>query len=190
MNTQKVSAVFTVAQLKAALIFMPKHDIRYYLKGACVRHTEKGTQLIASDGSRLIVIRVDSIAAPKLVEYIIPRALVESAIKVYGKAAGIEVVYDGSAVKMGELSGVVVHDKFPDVSRVVPSKVSGEIAQYAWSHLADCNKASALLKDRRNAECPIGFNGSGPCLVELTDQALAVVMPMRGDGLAVVPSWY
>jgi DNA polymerase III sliding clamp (beta) subunit (PCNA family) len=200
-----------ITDLRAAMLFAARYDVRYYLNGIYITLDGKGSgQIQATDGHRAIVIRLHDVPAEEF-SAIIPADLVETLLKAKGvKKASYafldvpentlgnrqapftlrEPLYSGAGV-----SGQTVDGKFPDLARVVPKKTSGEIAQYNWRYLADCQEAADILKDSKKGDgvpAGVSFNGdNGPCLVHLTEDAFALVMPMRkGECPDIAPDWF
>lgn len=196
-----------VSYLRAALLFAAKQDVRYYLIGInLVSHGDGSGQLQATDGHRAIVIRLDGMPAGYQFSAIIPRESIETILKAKGarKAVSVSVQiaedmldYRGAAFTLCEhMSGVTVGGKtidgiFPDMQRVVPKETSGDIAQFNWQYLADCQDAAEILGVSRASEgAPIAYNGDGAAIVFLTEDAFALVMPCRKTAPDRAPDWF
>jgi DNA polymerase-3 subunit beta len=140
-----MKAAFAHNQLKAALLFAAKNDVRYYLNGVLFRG-ETG-ELVATDGHRCIVIETGWRAEG---DVIIPRELIEKVLKVTkAEDTAIEMSLDESSRKMA-LGGIVdfkIDGKYPDYSAIfvqedgcVPSP-----AILNTSYIVDAAKARALI---------------------------------------------
>jgi DNA polymerase-3 subunit beta len=214
-GTRTLQCELPVSAIKACLLFAGKDDIRGYLNGMCVEHTPKGIQLIACDGHRLIVYNVEG-AEPAEVStrFVISRAVLASALKLVPKGnvaiscvwsqtrsadptrQGVTVI-GASSINVGGVVTADVQDalgKFPEWERIVPQTVSGEVSQFNVLYLADAAKAAALLKGGCGVAgyISVGHNGTSAALVNLSSDAFAAIMPMRGDAQADIklPDWY
>lgn len=168
------------AHIKAALPFIPKHDIRYHLKGL---HVTSG-RIEATNGHCALLIQSDY-AGPSV---IIPRDVCEQAAKAkFARGCKnheftLTVDQDG---KSATLQGpdntwqfVPIDGKFPNVPRVVTQQQSGESATYNPEYLSMIWDAGALLGNKFPEMRPDGEKG--PAVIPLSDSAVAVVMPLRG----------
>jgi len=190
-------SIFTVTpnQLKAALLFASKKDVRYYLNGVCLEATATHTRMIATDGHRAIIINLthDADKAPPVdapVRYIVKREHVESAIKAFAKAQMLDIECNALECNINGIAGALIDGRFPEYERIVPRKVSGDPATYNTAYLNDMAKARALL-GVAYADCvPVSQNGEGPALVKITDDALAVIMGVRGLPDMRAPEWF
>lgn len=211
--TTTLKCALPISAIKAALLFAGKEDIRGYLNGLCVEFAPGTVRLIAVDGHRLIVQNIPlmedapSCAAP--VRFVVARDAVNAALKLAPKrTVAIECTYtqttEPDTTRVGvtivsvariDFGGVNAVDlqatlgRFPEWERVVPNACSGELAQYNADYLADAQKAGALLGNRFIS---VGYNGTSPALITLTDNAFAIVMPMRGADPTEIklPGWY
>lgn len=217
MITNTLNAEVTIAQLKAALLFVPKGDIRGYLNGVCVEHNANGARMIATDGHRMLVMKLNTDQdiepqTPTVVRYVISRAMADMSAKANSKRGSVALVWEQTNSPDPERPGVIIvgnavihiagipttdvqdkSGKFPDYERLVPSAVSGDMAHYNSAYLHDCTKAMHLLARRPAAAIGSAFiahNGFGPGLVLLNDSAFAVIMPMRGDPGTQAPGWF
>lgn len=213
-GTRTLSSLLPVAAVKAALLFAGDQDIRGYLNGICVEHSPRGIRLIATDGHRLIVCNVieGDTAERDSVRFVIHRDVLKAALKLVQKRQlvvacewtqtrsadptreGVTVI--GTAkITLGGINTNDIQDamgKFPEWERIVPASPSGELAQFNVMYLADAAKAAALLRGGVAGYISIGHNGTSPALVNLSADAFAAIMPMRGDsqGEIKLPDWY
>lgn len=167
------------AHIKAALPFIPKHAIRFYMNGL---HVTPG-RIEATNGHCALLIQSEY-AGPSI---IIPRNICEQAAKTkFARGCKnfeftLTVDQDG---KSATLQGpdntwqfAPIDDKFPDVLRVVTVQQSGEAATYNPEYLSMIWNAGALLGNKFPAMRPDGEKG--PAVIPLTASAVAVVMPLR-----------
>lgn len=209
-GTKELSSLLPVAAIKAALLFAGDQDVRGYLNGVCVEHSPRGLRLVATDGHRMIVYNVDGAECTEdTIRFVIARDVLKAALKLVPKRGdsivctwkqtrspdperpGVTVI--GSAVvTVGEITTQDLQDhlgKFPDIERVIPREVTGEVAQYDVEYLAEAKKAAILLGNRFIS---VGYNGTSPALINLSANAFAIVMPRRGDAPSDIrlPEWY
>ncbi len=211
MTTKTLTCEIPTAAIKAAILFAATDDIRKYLVGACVEHSPQGVRLIATDGHRMLVQRI-AIAdeTSETTRYVVSLEVLKAAVKLAGALKhgivsciwtqdtnpdatrpGVQCV-SCATITLHGISTVDVQDdfgKFPVWDRLPPREPSGVLAQFNVMYLADCGKARGLLLGKGKEYVSIGHNGSGPALVPLTDDAFAVVMPMRGDTEFHLPAW-
>lgn len=166
----------------------PKADVRYYLNGVLVEVTENGRFYVATDGHKLVTIREARQETDENGQWIIPRdvilgiklqkagrVILESAefTQENGKAS---ITYCGTETRFGLVDG-----KFPDWRRVIPSKTTGEIAQFNPDYLVsirDC--AAATVGIGRYEGLNILHNGGNASLYQCNDHTfIAVIMPLR-----------
>jgi DNA polymerase-3 subunit beta len=166
----------------------PKSDIRAYLNGVLVEVTENGRFYVATDGHKLVVIRESRQETDAIGQWIIPRDVILN-IKLQKAGRTVlefaELETDGAKAKIDYCgTGTVfsfVDGKFPDWRRVIPSKTSGEIAQFNPDYLVsirDC--AAATVGIGRYEGLSILHNGGNASLYQCNDHTfIAVIMPLR-----------
>ena len=71
--------------------------------------------------------------------------------------------------------------KFPDYARVVPEKVSGDASYIDPELLMRCKKAAEVLGTSKLGHFAFKQGGDGSAIAVFSNEAFAVVMPMRGD---------
>ena len=195
-------------------LFAANKDVRYYLNGINLEIGRKETRLVASDGTMLGCFRVESeqpdVDAPltdviipnDLLKPIKPTGLVEIIIgeletKDNGKgekvpvsnARPVTLTYAGLS-----MSGKTLDGKFPDFRRVIPSKVSGQPAQFDPRFTGTLAKAWSILHGGKGPHCVgLGFNGNDGALITLADENfVGVIMPLRPHAVVTPdtpPSW-
>jgi hypothetical protein len=190
--------------LKAAVLFTSKEETRFYLKGVSIQATLATIKVAATDGHRLFVARVCQEENTDTFSIIIPSDAIATATK------GVKYGYlDLSKLsetqwRLGDTIFTPIDGTFPDYSRIVPTSVSGETAQYNPEYVAALGKANKLLGGS-GENVTIGYNGDKPALVTgsgfKAHNSLAVLMPLRsaaedwasiltaaiGDGFATPP---
>ena len=186
MNHTKI----TVKQARALVLVAPKDtDVRWYLNGALFDFETR--RAVATDGHCLLAINVVT-DAPSDIQAIIPRDALHD-ISRGGKVDGaIEISADAETFKLSRLNdersditGKLIAGTYPDYTRVMPDKVSGELVQFNWQLLARIDKALKLALDidkQPSKLTTVGHNGeSGATLFVRghSDTAIAVCMPLR-----------
>lgn len=202
MNTVNLN----VNHLRAALLCAGDKDIRYYLNGVCVEILPREVRLIATDGHRLCILRranQDNEPDNAPASLIIPRATLKG-IKAMTKCTDCILHYDAANLtaecKLSELADggrtfTPIDGKFPDYSRVVPSEVSGEMAEFNPQYLADFADLVriAFNSGKRMLFPDIYRNGRGGAAVIQSGhpEFIGVLMPMemRPEGFAR-PDWF
>jgi DNA polymerase-3 subunit beta len=188
--------------LKAAACCASSDDTRYYLNGVHVEPRAGEVRFCATDGHKLIVLRqLGEFEAGEA--FIVPLELIAQ-LKVNKRLPDCKLELatgndDGiKRVTVTVLGGTqftapAVDGTFPDYDRVIPSTVSGKVAQFnALENVAPFQKAAKLLGGI-GACAAISHNGGGPALVRFGDleQGFGVIMPLRTDDvLEAPPTWF
>lgn len=188
-----MKTVITVPQsaIKAVSYAMADKDIRYYLNGMLVQHNGQETRLIATDGHRLhagIVKHKGGELLPEIVQAIIPDALVKTMLKAKaGKHVPKEIVItiEGDNINADlfdntSASAKAIDGRFPDYSRVIPGKASGEAAQFNPAYLADAEAGAQAWVGMKNIKPTFNHNGTSSGFLAI-DGFVAVIMPRRGN---------
>ena len=212
MSTERtLTCGITANQIKAALLFVQDGEMtRAYLNGALIEHSPIGTRMVATDGQKLLVQRIDDEVTEDTVRYVVSRAVLETAVAAYGKIKYHAIAFQWAQettedpvrkgvtivrcahILVGDLHAVDVQDqmgKYPEWRRVMPSKISGELAQYDVDLLLTCRKARKLLAHDAPQYVYPAHNGSGPALVGISDDAIAIVMPILCKAVECAPDW-
>lgn len=186
-------------------LFAPINDVRYYLNGINLEISAQETRLIATDGARIGVFRLQveqpTVTTP-LSDIIIPNDLLKlvktkgNVTFTLGECAGKE---DNArpvtvACAGGSLVGATINGVFPDYRRVIPATVTGAPHQFDLCLLGDIGKAWRLLHGGKGpCQATIGFNGEGrPALFDLgIRDFVGVIAPLRifPEPLCAPPSW-
>jgi len=178
-------------ELKAVSYAMAVKDIRYYLCGVLLESNGAETRLVATDGHRLHAMVSFDKGSPVLepIQIILPDAFVKTLLKAkFGKyAAGkgqFVLNIDGDKIACGLPDGTetickAIDGKFPDYSRVIPHKVSGEYRPCNPLYIIDAQEAYRAYINNAKAGVPdLAYNGDSSAILA-ADRFVAVVMPMR-----------
>lgn len=175
--------------LKAALMFAPKADVRYYLRGVCVDPSRR--IVVATDGHTLLAARypgADTDAADGAA-FIVPRETVELGIKSLDRKTALaetEIEHDSRtrALRVGRVAGEAIDGTFPDYDKVLPKHPSGKVTQFNADYLARAQDALMLIAGSKTPGVHIAHNGDAPAILTRDDcgTAFVIVMPCRvGD---------
>ena len=201
------------AEIIAALkLFAADKNVRSYLNGINLEIGATESRLVATNGHSLGCFRIESeqpevttplgniIIPNDLLKPIKAKGMVEITIgeletKDNGKgeevpvsnARPVTLTYAGLS-----MSGKTLDGMFPDFRRVIPSKVSGEAAQFDPAYVGQLAKVAAALYGK-NKYVGIGFNGNGAALLDFgNENGVGVLMPLRPNAVTVPqtpPSW-
>jgi DNA polymerase-3 subunit beta len=176
--------------LRAALLCTSAEETRYYLNGVFV---DPAGKLVSTDGHRMFVGAIDlasdntddNPAPGSFTGWIICRDVLKRALAGH-KLPTITIAPD----RVGDIACKPIDGTFPDWRRVVPSEITGTVAQFNPAYVADMGKIGLLLqgKPRRGyssgtaLSAHIHHNGEGPAGVTFpgVEDAYAVLMPIRG----------
>lgn len=192
--------------LKTAALFVSPDELRYYLNGVLIEATPGQVVYASTDGHRLFARRegVNNGGDQWTGNIIIPTAICE-ALK-FGKRDFEGDIMPGVLSPAGEKDFLLeapatgrqgvkfapIDGTFPDWRKVVPSDLSGEVAQFNGEYLASFHKAHKMLGG--GGMVKIGHNGDGPAIVDFgptMPDTFGVVMPFRSkkqSGIQV-PTW-
>lgn len=203
------------AEIIAVLkLFASDKDVRYYLNGIALEIGAAESRLVATNGSMLGCIRIVSeqpeVATPltniiipnDLLKSIKPSGMVEITIgdletKDNGKGEQVPVsnsrpitlTYAGVSISGKTMDGI-----FPEFRRVIPSKVSGQPAQFDPRFTGTLAKAWAIIHGGKGPHLVgIGFNGTDGALIDLAyEDFTGVIMPLRSNAITAPvasPPW-
>lgn len=183
-----------LSALRALTVLAAKDDIRYYLNGLLIEYSPTITRIVATNG-HVMGIYNDTQENEGSGSFIIPRSaldLLKPANKLdqvcitrEGTGSGSISVIGGASVNFAAVDG-----KFPDYVRVIPDKVTGEVAQFNPDYIADFKKAYKLLGAKT---FHIHHNGHGGAIVDFArDDFLGIMMPIRtgAESLVYNPSQF
>ncbi|WP_042299007.1 DNA polymerase III subunit beta [Paraburkholderia kururiensis] len=189
----------TASAFKALQIIAPRDDIRYYLNGVYVEAKAGETRLVATDGHRLAVYRIEcnnDVPDGQAVSLIVPNSVIERLRVSRTSPDEVEIGWldDGRAYVSHDdvrIAFTPTEGKFPDYRKVIPRTFTNTPGNYNPSYLADFQKVGAALKRQRglsNVYVAMRQNGESGALVTVAglDNFAGVVMPQRiGDSPSV-----
>ena len=178
--------------LRAALLCAAKKDIRYYLQGICISFNHPEVAMVCGTNGHILFAGqcpIDVIEAPEAYgfEIIVPGDVIKGLDK---KAAVVMLETIDSMPKgyyvLGNSRFQAIDAKFPDISRVIPSRDAfSEIkpSYFRPEYLCTANEALAMYYGSKKDICyPLHTRGDGSGVVHMNrNDALVVVMPMRND---------
>jgi len=191
------------AEIKAELLRAMAHlaaqrDVRYYMQGVQVYATPE-VILGATDGSVVGVLRTHQLASCCF-EIRVPNDI----LKQMAKARGIAVLGsdDGAAwvLKVGALSLAwkAEQERYPELHRALPARVSGEACKFDARLLGLFLKVAndlGQVKDKAHAVL-LGQNGQNPALVSMPDvpDFIGALAPLRNEAphpapAMIAPQW-
>jgi len=173
--------------LKAVSLAMAVKGIRKWLNGMLIQCSGITVRLVATDGHRLHMMDIpQDIPCPPLVEgVIVPRAMIEWALKNSKPGMSVQVTIDGGMVKIAAsgaiMSGAAIDERFPDYSRILPREApSGIVAQFNPRHVSDAYTAAMELIPKYEELIPLlRHNGPHAAATVSYERFLAVIMPLR-----------
>ncbi len=170
----------------AAAAFASTEQTRYYLRGVYVQHAAGGGLLYtATDGHRLFHAhdmnatmdgdnRIVGIEKPKF-------TAAWFKVDSLNWDDGILSAADKSLL----LPALEVDGSFPDYTRIIPSKPSGDLAHFNYSYLGEVEQ---VAKKSNLGAIFVHHNGGDPALITFqTSAAVAVLMPLRTDQIESSP---
>ena len=184
--------------LKAVALFCSKEETRYYLKGVNLQFRSDHVIMVATNGHYLTALRqtLEEPLDSPIPDTIVPIELIDrikiskhlDVCELYVDKGRITITYCGATYADGAIDG-----SFPDWSRVSPSSVSGEAAQFDAAYPALFMKAARMFD--KSAQIKIAHNGLNPALVtwlpvESGLDAFGVLMPHRmSEAMTAPPMW-
>ncbi len=185
------NATITVKQARALVLVAPKNNVRWYLNGALFDF--QTNRAVATDGHCLLAINLENADLPPSgMQAIIPRDALADISKGGKVDDAIEIFVDDDTFtlsrlndKRANITGTLCAGTYPDYTRVMPRKVSGETAQFDAQLYARIDKALklALDLDKTPKLSTVGYNGEKAGATVFvhghSDKAVAVIMPAR-----------
>lgn len=173
--------------LKAVSLAMGLRDPRFYLNGMLIQCSGRTVRLVATDGNRLHMLDLpQNVPCPPLVEgMIIPRAMVDWALKNSKPGQSVQVTTDGATVTIAAggagMSGAAVDGRYPDYDRILPRGIpTGEVAQFDPQYVSDAYAAVKELARKGEPLFPsLRHNGTYGAATVAYERFLAVIMPLR-----------
>lgn len=162
--------------LKAALICAAKGDIRTYLNAV---YFDAAGFVVSTDGHRLLIQKCEPFSGEG---FIVPREAVELAIKSAGKK---QYFIDVNRNAIGNISFPTDDSRYPDFRRVIPDEISGKPGAFNSDYISDFRKVGEILSGSKHAFAAFGahsftHNGESSVMMRLTDDCIAILMPIRG----------
>ena len=178
--------------LRAALLCSAKKDIRYYLQGICISFNHPEIAMVCGTNGHILFAGqcpIDVIEAPDAYgfEIIVPGDVIKGLDK---KADVVMLETIDSMPKgyyvLGNSRFQAIDARFPDVSRVIPSRDAfAEIkpSYFKPEYLCTANEALAMFYGHKKDKCySLAQRGDASGVVHNErNDALVVVMPMRND---------
>jgi hypothetical protein len=178
--------------LRAALLCSAKKDIRYYLQGICISFNHPEIAMVCGTNGHILFAGqcpIEVIEAPKAYgfEIIVPGDVIKAMDK---KAEFVTLVTIPSLPKdyyvLGNTSFQAIDARFPDISRVIPSRDAfpeQKASYFRPDYLQTANEALAMYYGDKKDKCySLTQRGDASGVVHNSrSDALVVVMPMRND---------
>lgn len=178
--------------LRAALLCSAKKDIRYYLQGICISINHPEIAMVCGTNGHILFAGqcpIEVIEAPKAYgfEIIVPGDVIKAMDK---KAEFVTLVTIPSLPKdyyvLGNTSFQAIDARFPDISRVIPSRDAfpeQKASYFRPDYLQTANEALAMYYGDKKDKCySLTQRGDASGVVHNSrSDALVVVMPMRND---------
>jgi hypothetical protein len=178
--------------LRAALLCAAKKDIRYYLQGICISFNHPEIAMVCGTNGHILFAGqcpIDVIEAPDAYgfEIIVPGDV----IKGLDKKADVVMLETIDAMPkghyvLGNTRFQAIDAKFPDISRVIPSRdafAEQKASYFKPEYLCTANEALAMFYGDKKDKCySLAQRGDASGVVHNgRNDALVVVMPMRND---------
>ena len=188
-------------KLKAMLLFAAKKDIREYLNGICFEFNGSPDHaiMVAADDVRILAVRETHVedAPTTPTRIVVRRAALDKLKAPAGAMAELYLSATEASVRVGGMTAdlKVEVDGFPNWKRIVPSTVSGEVAQFNPAFVMDAIKAAELMGwNPKNGVVPILHNGDKAAVFDFGPDADAfgLLMPVRVKTEYVqlrIPAW-
>jgi DNA polymerase-3 subunit beta len=179
--------------MQATVIHAATKDIRFYLCGVLLHTGAHGARIVATDGHTMACAIVGVKPMPEL-QVIMPAALFtkikankktapELTVEISDNGSGghnVEVSVDGTRSIMPAIDG-----RFPDYMRVLPRKLSGELAQFSPLLIKRGAESAQILGARPEFSGEILHNGgSAAIMCGAFEDFVAVIMPIRSSAKA------
>ena len=210
-----------LSTLRAVRTHAAVNDIRYYLNG--VYFDTLNGRLVGTDGHRCMIAHLPTIPEPDAERFIIANSGIDIILKTYDAVGHKANTRTGDVTITITFQRVTYHDTehnatvkkplevrfhtptgeivlseldgtYPDVSRIIPDRVSGELSHYNALYIADAFKAVSILRNETGKTAKSGNNTpflahngwsyAGVILTNdvLNNPALILIMPMRLPG--------
>jgi DNA polymerase-3 subunit beta len=179
--------------LRAALLCAAKKDIRYYLQGICISFNHPEIAMVCGTNGHILFAGqcpIEVIEPPEAYgfEIIIPGDVLKAPSVKKAEVVMLETIdsMPKGYYVLGNSRFQAIDAKFPDISRVIPSRDAfAEIkpSYFKPEYLCTANEALAMYYGSKKDICyPLHTRGDGSGVVHMNrNDALVVVMPMRND---------
>lgn len=178
--------------LKAASLFAPKKDVRWYLNGVCFEVSDSKVILTATDGHTMCSASVDVEPGQLPGKYIVGLEYLSDV----DCNSSIDVTFNNNNVTLTQnarsVTAALIDGNFPDWRRVVPDKVSGEVAQLCPENVLTALKAKRiLLDDKKIKDLYISHNGADPAVIIVgVPEVIILISPFKAKNFSYnKPEW-
>lgn len=184
LNNNAENEMITVPtkHLKAALLAVPKHDIRYYLLGVFLEASAAETRCVATTGALAVVLRHPCVN-DLLAEVILPREVVEAAVKMKRDETEFEKLDASHWLMNGTHRFKPCDGKYPDYRRIFPRAVSGEATELGFDPelFAVFGKVAVALgkKSMQVSTHLNGATGTAAITIEGCPEFAGLISPLR-----------
>ena len=178
--------------LRAALLCSAKKDIRYYLQGVCISINHPEVAMVYGTNGHILFAGqspIEVIEAPEAYgfEIIVPGDVIKAMDK-KSEFIDLETIEGGAKgyYVLGNSRFEAIDARFPDVSRVIPSRDAFselKVSYFKPEYLCTANEALAMFYGHKKDKCySLAQRGDASGVVHNErNDALVVVMPMRND---------
>jgi DNA polymerase-3 subunit beta len=188
-----------INQLKALTFAATTEETRYYLKGVFIEAQTDKVLGVATDGHRLLAMKLDATwdETPTPFSIIIPLSTITS-IKIDRRISVATLSKINDKWTLTHVDQTILFEPvdgtYPDWRRIVPDTVSGEAAQYNPALLADFLKINKQLGVKGGGLPQIYHNGDSAAVVKLPVEIehVGLLMPVRAkvsNGDYSKPAW-
>lgn len=215
-----------LATLRAVRTHAAITDVRYYLNG--IYFDTLNGRLVSTDGHRCMICHLDKIPAPDAEKFIISNDTIDLVLKAYDSSGfkahttrgeilvtvlierkiSHDAEYNADVkhplkvqfkVPSGFVEGSELDGLYPDITRIIPDKVTGELSHFNARYIYEAQKATSILQNKTSKETKSGndtpflaHNGTSAGVIISTDtlgnKALIIIMPIMRLGANVSDS--
>lgn len=178
--------------IKAVSLFAPKNDVRSYLNGVCFEVSDSKVILTATTGYSMCSAPVDVESGQLPGKYIVGLEYLSDA----DPKSNVDITFDNNNVTLTKnnrsVTAALIDGNFPDWRRVVPDKVSGEVAQLCPENIVTALKAKRILLDDNKIQgLYISHNGADPAVIVIgVPEVIILISPFRTETFSYnKPEW-
>ena len=164
-----------------------KKDIRYYLNGVLVEVKDNTLRLVATDGHVMGIYQQELEEPSEAMRLVIPNEVIAKLDK---KTTNV-LICDQDQWRADNINFAPIDGQYPDYMRVLPAKISGEVAQFNPDFIARFAKVAKALSSKFAVPI-IAHNGTSGALVDIGMPLnfVGIMMPIRTDApMPSVPVW-